>query len=209
MKYIAIALAAFLSILAFATPVAASGCTDSYGNSTNCTPKDLNLDKTVLNPITNTYVDNLSATQTTFAVGDEIHFKIVIKNNSGETFAPVRARDVLPEFLDFVSGPGTYTAIGRHLDFQIDTLPAGTSQTFEVVAKVNALASDKPLFCTTNYAVASSDARPNGDDDTAQICIGKYTIGATNLPVAGFNDYLLLVPFMGLGLGGFALLRKK
>ena len=109
--------------------------------------------------------------------------------------------------MTFVKGPGTYDAGNRNLDFTIDSLPAGENRSFEIVAKVTGSMGNGA--CAVNYSVVSASERPNGDDDTAQICVTGQVLGAAKLPVAGVND-LWMVPMAILsGLGGMALFLKK
>lgn len=188
-------------------PVAAQNCTDQYGGKINCTPVDLTINKEVKNSQGN-FVENITLTESSFVVGSEITFKITVKNTSGETFTSVKVRDVFPNYLTFLSGPGTYDATNRNLDWEIDSLPAGESKSFEIKAKINN-AVTSGITCLTNYAVVSSSARPGGDDDTAQICLGTSQIlGATTLPVTGANDLVMFGAFAVLSLTGLALLKK-
>jgi len=203
MKNIAIVLGSlFLVFGLLAEPIRADNCTTQYGGE-SCTPEDLIINKEVRNPLTNKFVENLTSTDATFTAGSEVHFQLTIKNTSGETFNPVRVRDVFPEFLSFVSGPGVYTPEGRHLDFELANLTAGESRTIEIVAKVEAKAANSAPFCLTNYAVASAPSRPNGDDDTSQLCVS----GVPTLPVAGWEDWIVFLPFLALGTVGLFLAR--
>lgn len=188
----------------------AQSCTTQYGTTT-CVPADLTLNKEVRNPITGLFVENLGTTDATFSPGSEILYRLMIKNASGETFNPVTVRDVFPEFVTFVSGPGTYDTASRTLTFTLENVIAGETRRVEVLAKVadkNAFPSGKSFRCVTNYAKATAPSRPDGDEDTAQFCIQTEVLGVTTLPVAGFDSLALLVPFAGLGLTGFALLKK-
>lgn len=217
MKHIVLPLAVLiLATAALARPASLAGrqvnaqsCTTQYGGTTTCQPTDLIINKEVKNPLTGVFVENLSSTDATFSPGAEVHFRLIIKNTSGETFSPVTVKDVLPDFLTFEAGPGTYDKASRTLTFTTDNLIAGESRSFEIVVRVENKAANQSLFCVTNYAIVTAAARPAGDDDTAQLCIQTRVLGVTTLPVAGFDDLVLLVPFAGLGLGGFALLRKK
>lgn len=211
MKHIVVVLSSLFMVLGLWTRgVNAQTCTNQYGAAVACQPTDLIINKEVKNPATGVFVENLSSTDPTFSPGSEVLFRLTIKNTSGETFSPVRVRDVFPEFLAFEAGPGNYNATNRTLDFEIDKLPAGESRSFEIIARVEPKAgSQGNLFCVTNYSVVSAPARPAGDDDTAQLCIQTRVLGAVTLPVAGVNDLMLLIPFAALGLGGLALIKKK
>lgn len=192
--------------------VAAQSCTTQYGGATTCTPTDLTINKEVKNPITSLFVENLSTTDATFSPDSEILYRLTIKNGSGETFNPATVRDVFPDFVTFVAGPGSYDKASRTLTFTLENLIAGETRRIELLAKVyakTAFPAGKSFFCVVNSASVTAPARPNGDSDTAQACIQTEVLGAKTLPVAGFNDLMILLPFAGMGLGGLALLKKK
>lgn len=200
------------SYLLLTSGVNAQTCITQYGGTsygTECQPIDLTINKTVKHPTDNVFVENITSDGVTFSPGSEVLFRLTVKNASGETFHPVTVRDVFPEHLTFVGGPGTYDSASRTLTFTLDNLVAGESRTVEVLAKVVNVASDASLLCESNYSKVSTPARPNGDDDTAQVCIQTNVLGVTTLPAAGFNDLALLLPFAAIGLGGFALMRKR
>ena len=215
-KYIALSLF-LLPFTFFLFPsLAKAECTTQYGggqySSTGCTPNDLLVNKEVANPITGSFVENLTTTDATFSPGSDVLFRLTIKNQSGETFNPVTVKDVLPDFLTFVAGPGVYDKTNKTLTFTLENLIAGETRRIEIMTKVldkSAFPAGKSFFCVTNYVKITAPARPDGDDDTAQACIQTSVLGAKTLPVAGFNDMALLLPFMGVGLSGIALMLKK
>ena len=196
--------------LAFGIPrVFADMCTTQYGGTTTCQPSDLTVNKQVKNPTTAVFVENLTTTDPTFTPGSDVTFKLTIKNGSGETFDPVTVKDTLPPYLEFVSGPGTYNKDTKVLEFQLEKMIAGESRTVEILARVlpaDQFPSGKSLFCVTNIAEVSALNRR--DSDSAQACLQNGDV-ARILPVAGYNDLMLLLPFAGVGLGGLALLKKR
>ncbi len=209
-KGIVLSVLASLALLAFpARQAFADMCTTQYGGETTCQPSDLTINKQVRNPGNSNFVENLSSTDPTFSPGSDVLYRLIIKNSSGETFNPVNVKDVLPSFLTFVSGPGTYDSGTNTLTFQLNEVYAGETRTVDIMARVvnSSSFNGKSFVCVNNYAEVRALNR--FDSDTAQVCLQNNVLGATTLPVAGFNDYLLLLPFAGVGLTGFALLRKK
>jgi uncharacterized repeat protein (TIGR01451 family) len=167
-----------------------------------------------MNPITNGFVENLGSTDPTFSPGSIVTFRLAVKNTSGETFSPVEVVDQFPDYLTYVgsSVPGNYDAGKRRLVIKLENLIAGETRDIEITAKVanrSAFASDRDFFCVSNYSSVTAPARPEGDNDTAEICITTRVGGATNLPVAGFNDFATILPFLSLGGIGLVLLKKK
>ena len=185
---------------------------DSYGNG-NEVPQNLTVNKEVKNPITNGFVENLGSTDPTFSPGSIVTFRLAVKNSSGETFNPVEVVDQLPDYLTYVSSSvaGTYDTGKRRLVMKLENLIAGETRDIEVTAKVadrSAFASDRDFFCVSNFTSVTTTARPNADNDTAEFCITTRVNGAINLPVAGFNDLVTILPFLSLGGIGLVLLRK-
>lgn len=209
-KYIVLSLLSLLGFALSAQSANAQNCTTQYGGgqygTTTCTPNDLTINKEFKNPVSNVFVENLSATDATYSPGSEVLFKLTIKNGSGETFNPVTVRDVLPEHFDFVSGPGTYNKDNRTLTFTLENMIAGETRVVEVLTKVQTTGLPNDLFCVTNQSFVSALNR--NDEDTAQVCVTTKVLGATTLPVAGFDDLMVIVPFLGLGSIGLLLARK-
>jgi uncharacterized repeat protein (TIGR01451 family)/LPXTG-motif cell wall-anchored protein len=184
-------------------------CTTQYGGSSNCTPSDLTINKQVYNPVTKTYVDNLTTTDPTFTPGNEVSYRLIVKNGSGETFQ-ANIKDILPPYMEFVSGPGTYNKDTRVLEFKMENLIAGETRTVDLIAKVvnaDKFPSGKSLFCVVNVAEVRSLNR--FDSDSAQACLQNGPVTVTKLPVAGYTDMMMLLPFAGVGLAGASLLLKK
>lgn len=217
-KSIISAATALVTAILLTTSVSADGCTNQYGStqygSSNCeNPTDLTVNKQVKNPITGLYVENLGSTDATFSPGADVLFRLTIKNTSGETFNPVTIHDTLPPHLIFVGGPGTYDKAGQPggtLTIKLENVIAGETRVLEILTKVAdkaQLPAGQTIVCEANAAEVTALNRH--DNDTAQLCIQTNVLGVTTLPVAGFNDLLILLPFAGIGLGGLTLLRKK
>jgi len=185
---------------------------DSYGSyGGGETPTDLVINKEVKNPISNVFVENLGSTDPTFSPEATASFKLIIKNGSGETMNPVTVTDQLPEYLSFISAnvPSSVNKGGNSIVFTLANMIAGESRTIDLIVKVaskSAFPAGRSLFCVSNYSKVTAPARPNGDDDTAELCI---TTGPGNLPVAGVNDLFAMIPFLSLGGIGIALLKKN
>ncbi|HUD19715.1 MAG TPA: hypothetical protein VMR81_04700 [Patescibacteria group bacterium] len=196
--------------LMFAPSVFADTCTTQYGGTTTCQATDLVINKQVENPVTRGFVENLTTTDPTFTPGSLVTYKLTITNNSGETFNPVNVKDILPPFMTFFAGPGTFDANSNSVSFQLANVIAGQTITEQIVLKVmdaSQFPAGKSLFCVNNVAQVSALNR--FDSDSAQVCLQNGTVVSSTLPVAGFDDFAMLLPFAGVGLGGFALLKGK
>ena len=189
-------------------------CVTQYGNGqygVECVPIDVTINKQVKNPVSLIFVENLGPTDDKFSPGAEVHFKLIIHNASSQDWSRVTVRDTLPQFLTFEAGPGTYDKNSKVLTIELENLKVNETQEREFLARVDdasAFAKDKTLFCEVrNHAEVRVDSRT--DEDTADICIQTQVLGVTTLPVAGFESLALLIPFAGLGLTGFALIKKR
>lgn len=201
------------SLFVIAPKVLAQSCTTQYGGTTTCVPTDVTINKQVRDPIDmNLFRENITSGDTPYAPGAEVEYLLTVRNASNQTFATATVRDVLPDALDFVAGPGTYTAATRTLTFTITNFTPGQTVTERVLSRVKDastfLPANQSLFCNV---VNRTDlvATDRTDNDQASLCVQTKILGATTLPVAGFDDLLVVLPFIGTALGGLALLKKK
>jgi len=148
--------------LAAADGAYGSGCVPVYGGGVQC-PRvgQVLIDKTVRNPSTGVFVDNLGPTDPKYHPQWTVTFRLVIKNSGDQTLDKITVTDKLPDYLDFTSGPGNYNSHSKTLTFDIFNLAGGSSQTFEIKGRVvhtAVLPADKNVVCVLNNveAVTSS-----------------------------------------------------
>lgn len=185
-------------------------CETQYGGEEVCVKiGELYIDKKVKNPETGLLVDNLFLGDPKFAPGQEVVFKLTIKNTGHEKFDKVHVRDVLPEFVEFVSGPGSYNSTLREVTFDIDDLDPDETSEFEIKAKVvnaDKLPANKDLICVVNYAEVKNENE--SDKDTSQVCLEKKILGVVEIPVTGPDNWLIFSSLALLtALSGLALIR--
>lgn len=191
------------------TRIKAGSCTTQYGGTTTCTTTSLTINKQVQNPSTNVFVKNLGSSDAAFSVGQNVFFKLIITNNGTQALGTITIKDVFPNELTFVGGPGTYDAGSNTLTFTESNVSAGESRTEQVLAKVNdKVNKSRSMTCIVNTSIVSAE-NVSSTQDTAQLCIQTNVLGATTLPVAGFNRYALILPFGLLGLVGLGFLTKR
>lgn len=190
---------------------AAVRCEAQYGGGQVCvTTGELQINKKVFcNPAKEAdkvceeadsegFVDNLGINHT-FVPGEEIRFKLFIKNVGNAAFSKVTVTDTLPAHLERVSGD---------LTFEITDLTPGETETREIrtrVAGADKFPSDKSLVCEVNVAEAKSDSQ--SDRDSSQVCLERKILGVKQLPKAGVEDWVLPL-FGGLIVVGF-IVRKQ
>lgn len=166
-----------------------------YGGGQICVRTgELQINKEVFNPNPKVkkFVDNITLenpdTRYTFAPGEEVKFRLRIKNTGDNVLNKVTVTDTLPNFLEPVEGNFT---------FDITDLQAGQVAERELKARVvviSKLAKDKALFCDVNRAEAVSQDMK--DVDTANVCAEKKAPG--ELPKAGATDMFAVLFSSGL-----------
>jgi len=207
MKKLSITIVIFSFLIAlpfFAKPLlAAIRCEQVYGGPEVCVRTgELQIDKEVWDVEDGLFVDNMSVSDYKFAPGEEITFKLKIKNVGDKTFNKVYVNDTLPEYLELISGD---------LSFEIDDLAVGETEEREFKVRVvsaDRFPSDEAIICVVNTAEAwSGDEK---DKDTAQVCLEKKVLGITVFPPTGSEDWIVILPFSLLaGLVGIYLTRIK
>jgi len=215
----AVAIALFVSAAyLIISPKVSAQCTTAYGGSVTCPAVNLVINKQVENPQTGAFVDNLDNPKFTPAPSskDLVTYRLIITNTSGSNIARVTVRDVFPQFINFVSGPGNFDNNTKTLTFELTSLTVGESRTFTVQGRIvpdNQIPSDIGIVCdarTTNTTTATADSGPSASDN-ARVCIERQVLGGkvvitpakiTEVPATGINvlQLLALVPTALVGL---------
>lgn len=228
MKKIALIVTLFLFGLSSSASFASYGseeCQPIYGGGETCiTTSKFIIDKKVLNPEktkggVESYVDNLFNNDPKYVSGQNIKFQLVVTNTGDSAISELTLSDTIPSYVNFVSGPGTYDAKSRTLNFQILNLNANESRKYFVEVKVknaDSLPSGQGTPCAVNQALVKS-----GNDesrDNSQFCIEKKTTkgGLPVLPAPGLKqtpatgpEMLGLIGLIPAGLAGLLLRRKS
>lgn len=159
-----------------------------YGGGPCIQQGNLAANKTVQDPVTKAFLNNLTITSNRFGPGQIVTFKITITNTGNVQMGTVDIKDLFPQFLTFVSGPGTFNSSTNTLSFQTTNLNPNESRDFIITGKIldqNHLPSDPGVICLTNQVIAASDS--SNAQDTSQFCIEKQitqqSVGAAaNIP---------------------------
>ncbi|HCM38219.1 MAG: hypothetical protein UV61_C0019G0030 [Candidatus Gottesmanbacteria bacterium GW2011_GWB1_43_11] len=215
-----IILALELAFVLFVPNARAQTC-GQYGTDA-CPPTDLTINKTVRNPITGVFVENLVSGDATYSPKDVVIFNLSIHNGSNRSFSTVQITDTLPERLtdpkvdesDLNKVKDIKNPDSKTLVFLLkDELKAGESRDVKVKATVvGTFPTTKTLFCGSGDGLENRSlvtAEDRRDDDTASLCVQTQVLGVTTLPQAGPEDYLPLLPFAILGTVGIALFIKR
>lgn len=189
------------------------GCVPVYGGGTSCPPEGEQVNKTVKNPGTGEFVDALGPehpVNTRFIPGQDVVFRIQIKNNSNQTISHIDVVDTLPLYTSFVSGPGSYNATNKTINYSIDNLSSQATNEQFVTVRTNAMSelpNDKSLLCgregVKNIVNIVADGRAPRFDETP-FCIAKPSTPITTkkIPAAGAESIILpgLISFLAGGL---------
>lgn len=206
-----------VALLATASTVSADECSTQYGNGTTCQPTKIDIDKKVRNPITGSFVENLLSGDAAYSPNSEVIYLLKISNTSNQNFTDVTVTDTLPIQLNSGAVVDSDKAKVKDEKFENNTiifklkdeLKAGSTIEIQVKAKVrdaSVFTEVKTCDITNTGRVQAGD---NSKDNTAKICVTKDVLGTTTLPQAGPEDYLPLLPFLGLGITGIALFFRK
>lgn len=216
-KNIFLAFTVLFSVYALAaSPVFAGGeCVNQYGQTYECEPTDLTINKQVQDPISGVYVENVTTAK--FSQGDTVIFRLLVKNASGADRSDVKVKDWVPENLVIddvdAQAPGNkwVTVAGDKKSFEVKIEKMGVNQEITIYLWTHLVGPypSEDQFCRDNWADVTSPDRPNGDKNFARFCVANKVASATALPKAGVEDLAMIIPFALSGLGGLALLRKK
>lgn len=196
-----------------------TSCQPVYGGGQNCvTVGKLLINKTVQNPQTGQFVDNLGTNDPKYGPGQVVTFQIQVTNTNGSTIPQTVVRDIIPGYVTFVSGPGNFDTNSKTLTFTVDNLNPNETRSFSLQGKIvdaKLLPTSSSINCVVNQASATSY---NGDKamDNAQFCIQNVTVQypvlfppkTTTTPPTGPE----MIPLMGLiptGIAGWFMRRKS
>jgi uncharacterized repeat protein (TIGR01451 family) len=182
MKYIVVLL--FFLLLAYpskAHAAQAPNCEQIYNGGPSCEQNDpILINKTVQNPQTKDYVDNLKEADTHYSSGQTVLFKLTITNTSDTAVANIIVNDTFPPYIDLSKGSGKYDATTKTYTFTIDQLQKKETKVYFIEGKVvsqDKLPADQSSRCVINQASVTANNKTS--QDNALICLDKT---ATSTP---------------------------
>ncbi len=198
--------------LFFTNLASAKECHTVYGGGEVCETGDLSLDKKVFNPKADAYWDNIDAKDYIFAPGEEVKFKLRVKNISDIKVDSVRINDDFDRLDDYMiyvsSDKGDYRAeaTDNKIKFGLGGLDPDESVTVYFIARFKN-AGELPVgtTCLTNAAHVYSHSDDVSDSDYASFCVATESgkIVSKSTPATGFDLSTILVfealAFAGLG----------
>lgn len=222
-KVIVSIISLFLVLLSSGTALADTSCQPVYGGGQNCiTVGKVLVNKTVQNPQTGQFVDNLGPNDPKFSPNQNVIFNVSITNTGSTTIPQVTVKDVFPGFVTFVSGPGNFDNSTRILTFSESNVNPNETRTETLQVKVvdvSQLPASDMVTCVVNQAsITASDTSMS--QDNSGFCIQKQqatTKGglpvfpapkATTTPSTG-PELFSLIGLLPAGLSGWFLRRKS
>lgn len=221
-----IVLISFISFFAFLLSGGISfadvSCQPIYGGGQNCiTIGKVVVNKTVQNPQTGQFVDNLGTNDPKYSPNQTVTFQISITNTGSTVVPQIVAKDVLPGFVTFVSGPGNFDNNTKTLTFLTFNLNPNETRNFTFQAKVvdiNQLPASEMITCVVNQAMITA-TDTSSTQDNSQFCIqkpqvttkgGLPVLPAPKVPVTPPTgpEMLGLIGLIPAGLSGWFLRRK-
>lgn len=165
-----------LTIFSFVIPsksFADVSCQPIYGGGQTCaTSENILINKKVLNPSTNTLVDNLGINDPKYNPGFIVNFRLEVTNTGNTTINKVDVKDIFPQYIEFNSGPGNFDQNTKTLTFSLDNLAPNETRVSIIIGKV-VTSSQLPtsgIVCVVNQAIAVTSDNDNSQDN-AQLCI--------------------------------------
>lgn len=191
----------FLAVVFFLFPpksYADTSCQPIYGGGQSCvTTNNIVVNKTVFNPQTNQFVDNLGINDPKYQPGFVTTFQISVTNTGNNNVSRIDVRDIFPQYVSFGSGAGTFDSNTNTLSFSLADLAPNETRTFGIVGRViNAeqipVASGS-VVCVVNQAIAMINDN-NVSQDNAQFCIQKTLTPTTAINTKGGFPVFSSVP---------------
>lgn len=210
-----------LGALSISPAKALADCQSNYGGGQTCTSFNFTINKMVQVPTSTTkggvttggnFVDNLSINDPRFSPSQTINYQVVVTNTGNNTIPTINVTDNFPQFITFVSGPGSFNSSNNTLTFTISNLGAGQSQTFNLQGKTaDSKTVPAGITCPVNN-INADDTHGDTASDSSQACIQNSTVvlpttTVKTTPATGPEMLPLALLFPG-ALGGI-FLRKK
>lgn len=182
-------------------------CPSVYGAS--CPSGQLFINKQVRDAQTGELVESLSSSGSNFLPGQEVSFRIEVKNTGQSDLDDVKVLDAFPSILDFVSGPASFNSNTRKVEWTISKLKPGEFKLFEVKGKITTKKLSSGIVCAVNTASAQKDQQMA--QDSSSFCAQQKVLGVVSqLPETGpmRGVELLWVGYLGLFIFSIWLFKK-
>lgn len=164
------------------------------------------VDKTVQNPSTKDFVDNLGPNDPMYAPSQTVPFRLKVTNTGTVQIENIVLTDTIPQFTKLPATKGQAPS-GNLITITVGTLKPGESKTYDISAQVlddKNLPADQAVICNVTNKVDANSTGPTAHDE-ASFCISHKisTVTKGGLPVFPTPSAKITPP---TGAGVFALI---
>lgn len=205
-----------LGVLGVFTPKAYADCQPIYGGGQTCTSNNFTINKYVQVPGKGggNFVPTLLNTDAKYSPSQTINYELIVTNTGNSTIPTLNITDNFPQYVNFVSGAGSYDANSKTLTFTISNLGAGQNQKINLTAQIaDSKTVPVGMTCVINNASAT-DTNGLSSYSSSQACIQNSTAvlpavtTVKTTPATGPELLPLALLFPG-ALGGLFLRNKS
>lgn len=130
------------------------------------------INKLVSNPKTQAMVDNLGMNDPKYTQGSSVNFQLRVINISDVSIENVAIKDILPQYIDFDKGSGTFDSKTKTLTLNTNLKPKEV-KVFNFSGKVaKNLTFSQDVLCVTNLVNATAK-QADRTSDSARFCLDK------------------------------------
>jgi len=173
--------------------------------------EELKIEKFVRWTDTDEWYEDIDEDEHLFDPGEEVEYKIVVKNSGDATAESVRVVDELPEYVKWISGDGNWDGDEWKVRFDLGNVNAGEEKTLRYTAKVLDEEDLPPTDRELKNVATLYEGEERIDDDHAQIWINGPEILAAaaekpeKLPEAGADTVGLILISVGMVISGWGM----
>src|SRR6185295_4301405 len=102
-KLIAFSVITLATLVAPLSVSAATVCTPVYGGGQTCVTTGPSINKTIKNPSSGAYVDNLLINDPKYSANDSVSYQITVTNPTGTAMTALTVTDDFPTLISYVS----------------------------------------------------------------------------------------------------------
>lgn len=133
------------------------------------------------------FYDNIDPAKKVFVNGEQLEFKITVKNTGEQTLYNINVKDILPNYLSLLFYPGVYNKTSNNVETEIDQLNPGESKDFYIRANV----SDVPSSNMEGKKLLQINKAEAGNDKVYDSDQAQYFIEAKSVPSTGADDLMV------------------
>ena len=202
----------FLTLPFVSSTVSADEGCGAYG--TNCDESSkLIIDKYIRDPRAknDAYVDNLSYDDYRFSPGEDIIFKIVVKNTGTNILNNVKIKDIIPTVTNMIILSGEIRSEMREITKDWGSVGPNETREWYFRVRVRPVGEiGNNVVCASpdgiNRAVVSADG-VGDEEDTSSFCVEKNIQGASSQPDTG-APLVILFSILGSVAAAGSVVRK-